>query len=435
MSTESLPVVPDAEAEAPAGRFGVKVSLLVLILIANGAVWAEFFPPIITLLPLRVRALRPDDYTTALSIILTVSAVIGLLAAPLAGALSDRSRARFGRRRTWLVVFVLVGSVGNLIMGGAGNRAVLIVGASIGQIGFGATSAILFALIPEHVHPSGRGRVGGLLGIGMAVATVVGISVSAALASSPATAWAVLSAIGTVGVLLLAAKLPDSPSTGTGRPPFSLVSLAQTYWLSPRRYPDFGWAWVSRFGLYLAFASVITYQVFYLTDQIGVGSPEDAVRAAGVGTAVQTIFTVLGAGGGGWLSDRVGRRKPFVICAASIGAVALLCYTFATALPLYLVGTALTGLAIGCYASVDDALVTALLPNGASDAGKHLAVINIANNLPNTVAPAVAPLLLSVSLFTVVENASGRNYTTLFLGSAVFALISALTLLKVRSVR
>lgn len=436
MSTESVPVpvVADPGPAPTVGRFGVRGSLLALILVANGATWAEFFPPIITLFPLRVRAIVPDDYTTALSITLTISAVVGLLIAPVAGAISDRSRARFGRRRTWLVVFSVIGAVGNLVLGSAGDLVWFTVGACVGQIGFGATMAILFALVPEHVHPAGRGRVGGLLGIGMAVSTVVGIGISAALATRPATAWAVLSALGLVGVLLLCAKLPDAPFTGE-RPAFTLAGLARTYWISPRRYPDFGWAWLSRFALYLAFASVTTYQVFYLTDQVGAGSPEDAARAASVGTLVQVVFTVLGAGGGGWLSDRVGRRKPFVMGAAAIGTVALVCYTFATALPLYLVGAALTGLAIGCYASVDVALVTALLPNGANDAGKHLAVINIANMLPNTVAPAVAPLLLSITAFTVVQTGSGRNYAMLFLGSALFAVISAATLLKVKAVR
>lgn len=437
MSTESIPIplAPATEPAAAVGRFGVRGSLLALILIANGATWAEFFPPIITLFPLRVRAIVPDDYTTALSITLTISAIVGLLIAPVAGAISDRSRSRFGRRRTWLVVFSLIGAVGNLGMGHADTMVGFTVGACIGQIGFGATMAILFALVPEHVHPSGRGRVGGLLGIGMAVSTVVGIGISAALATRPATAWTVLSVLGLAGVLLLCAKLPDAVFTGQDRPSFSLATLGRAYWISPRRYPDFGWAWLSRFSLYLAFASVTTYQVFYLTDQVGAGSPTDAARAASLGTLVQVVFTVLGAGGGGWLSDRVGRRKPFVMGAAAIGTVALICYTLATSLPLYLVGTALTGLAIGCYASVDVALVTALLPNGSSDAGKHLAVINIANMLPNTVAPAVAPLLLSITAFTVVQTASGRNYAMLFLGSAVFAVISALTLLKVKAVR
>ena len=437
MSTESVPasVVSDPEPAAPGGRFGVRGSLLALILIANGLTWAEFFPPIITLFPLRVRALVPDDYTTALSITLTISSIVGLLIAPVAGAISDRSRARFGRRRTWLVVFSAIGAVGNLVLGTAGDMFWFTVGACIGQIGFGATMAILFALIPEHVHPGGRGRVGGLLGVGMAVSTVIGIGISAVLATRPATAWAVLSVLGLGGVLLLCAKLPDGPYTGAERPTFSLATLARTYWISPRRYPDFGWAWLSRFALYLGFASVTTYQVFYLTDQVGAGSPEDAARAAGLGTLVQVLFTVLGAAGGGWLSDRVGRRKPFVMGAAAIGTVALVCYTVATSLPLYLVGAALTGIAIGCYASVDVALVTALLPNGTSDAGKDLAVINIANMLPNTIAPAIAPLLLSVTVLTVVPTDSGRNYAVLFLGSALFTLISALTLLRVKSVR
>src|SRR4029079_7069099 len=47
------------------------------------------------------------------------------------------------------------------------------------------------------------------------------------------------------------------------------------YWVSPRRYPDFAWAWLSRFLVVLGTAFLSTYQPFYLTEKLGM--PDSAI--------------------------------------------------------------------------------------------------------------------------------------------------------------
>ena len=93
---------------------------------------------------------------------------------------------------------------------------------------------------------------------------------------------------------------------------------------------------------------------------------------------------------GGRLSDRTGRRKVFVLVAATVYGLALMAIAVATDFDGFLVGMALAGLGFGVYVAVDLALVADVLPSTASTA-KDLGVFNMAGALPFSVAPALAP--------------------------------------------
>ena len=84
-----------------------------------------------------------------------------------------------------------------------------------------------------------------------------------------------------------------------------------------------------------------------------------------------------------------------------------------------LVDMAITGIGQGAYLAVDLELVT--------DAAKDLGVFNIANALPQSIAPAVAPLFLAVG--------GPNNYVSLFVAAALFAGIGRSRSPPVRSVR
>ena len=58
---------------------------------------------------------------------------------------------------------------------------------------------------------------------------------------------------------------------------------------------------------------------------------------------------------------------------------------------------------------------------------------NVANSLPQPLAPAIAPLFLAIPVFTSGEV--GGNYTALFIVSALFVFAGALAIRPVKSVR
>ena len=74
-------------------------------------------------------------------------------------------------------------------------------------------------------------------------------------------------------------------------------------------------------------AILILYLLFYLKDEVHLSADaaEDAVFTL---TAVYGLVTVLTAFVGGWWSDRVGKRKVFVIWSGLIAASALVLFAF-----------------------------------------------------------------------------------------------------------
>jgi MFS family permease len=106
--------------------------------------------------------------------------------------------------------------------------------------------------------------------------------------------------------------------------------------------------------------------------------------------------------------------------AACIYAAGLALVALVSSFDLFLVAMAICGIGEGSYFAVDLALASAVLPEGGKEAAKDLGVLNIANALPQSLAPAIAPLFLAI--------VGGGNYTALFIAAAVFAFWGAFSM-------
>jgi hypothetical protein len=70
--------------------------------------------------------------------------------------------------------------------------------------------------------------------------------------------------------------------------------------------------------------------------------------------------------------------------------------------------------------------VTQVLPDRELDAAKDLGIFNMANALPQAVAPALGPLILLLS---------GGDYRWLFIAAGAVALSSSVAIMPLRGVR
>ena len=208
------------------------------------------------------------------------------------------------------------------------------------------------------------------------------------------------------------------------KPTWSLRELARTFYVNPRKSPDFAWAFASRFMFVLAYAFLITYQAYYLLDKIG-SAEADVPQQIFLGTLAQSVVLVAASLIGGRLSDRTGRRKVFVLTASIVYGLALFVVAIASSFNGFLVGMAIGGLGFGVYAAVDLSLVVDVLPD-KDNAAKDLGVFNIAGALPFSIAPAIAPAILAIS--------SG-SYGVLYAVAGVCAIIGAFAILPVKGVR
>ena len=93
-----------------------------------------------------------------------------------------------------------------------------------------------------------------------------------------------------------------------------------SFWISPRAHPDFGWAWLTRFLVNLGNALGLLYLLYFLQDVVGFSSDEAENRVF-VLTAVYALTLVLTTVVFGAWSDRIGRRKVFVIWSGLVSGV------------------------------------------------------------------------------------------------------------------
>src|SRR5437879_8921307 len=103
----------------------VALSMQLLIGVANLVVHLSILPVSLLLLPTQVAAFDPVHKISNYGFVATLGAFAALLANLFAGALSDRTTSRLGRRRPWLIGGTLAGSMMLAVLASAPNVLVL----------------------------------------------------------------------------------------------------------------------------------------------------------------------------------------------------------------------------------------------------------------------------------------------------------------------
>ena len=416
-------MLPGAVGPVPATR--VRKRFIGTLALANLAVWMGFFTPIQLLLPEQLEDVAGNEGKVgALGLVTGVGALVAVVATPLAGALSDRTRSRFGRRLPWLVGGTLLGALALVVLSRQSTVVGVLFGWAAAQAFFNAAYAGLTAEVPDHVPVEQRGTVSGWFGLPQAVGVVVGVALVTSFTTTVVAGYLLIAAVIVALVVPFAAVTRDPVLDPADRP---TLALTKGWWIDPRRFPDFGWAWLTRFLISLGNALGTLYLLYFLRDKVHYEqlfpgrSAEDGVLVLILIYAAGAVATAVG---GGMWSDRTGRRKPLVIVSSLVmaaGAVLLAVWPTWTA---SMVAAALLGIGYGVYMAVDTALVTQVLP-AATDRGKDLGIVNIANAAPQVLAPALAA--------PVVAGLGG--YPMLYALTAVVTIAGAVLVLPIRSVR
>jgi MFS family permease len=383
--------------------------------------------PAIIGIGVKVQQIVPDDQkTSALGTVAGFGALFAVIGNVLFGRLSDRTTSRFGRRRPWIVGGTVVMTVAFLVMALGETVPVVTAGWCLAQLGANATLAPFIATISDQVPIFQRGSVSALLGIAQNIGILGGTYVAQLFQNQMVILFVVPSVFSIAAMLLFAFILPDQHLTV--RPPkMNAREWITTFWLNPRKYPDFAFAWWSRFLITLATFMFTTFRLFYLQDELGL-SEDDAPAAVTIGVLIYTIALIASGWIAGKISDRTGRRKFLVAGSTLLFGVGIVVLAHVETVTGFYLVEAVMGVAYGIYVGVDLALVVDVLPN-PDDSGKDLGVFNMANALPQTVAPVIGAALLAVS------SPDNQNYTLLLYAAGVASLIGALVVLPIKKVR
>jgi MFS family permease len=435
-----MQVIPAAARARTSARF------VAIYALAYAALWLALLTPAIITLALRVRQLAPDNAAEPVSRVLMAGAIVALVSNPVFGALSDRTRSRFGRRRPWLVGGVLFGCASLAVIGLAPTVDVVLLGWCAAQLSFNAVLAAMVAIIPDRVPPAQRGTVVGILGVCMPIGQITGTYLVQLLSVNMLMALLVPGAIGVAGVLALAYTLGREPGLGLATAegleapasasgpvldaparlnvPVALGAPAEAVGRRGRRR-DFAWAWLSRVFFTTGSCFLQAYQPFFLLDALHM-IPADVPHLMFRSTLVQAAMVVIWSLISGRLSDRTGLRKPFVMAGSTLQGLGLWIIAFSHSYSMLLLGVGLVGMGHGVYEGVDLALVTDVLPDRARHAAKDLGLLNIANTLPQVIAPLAAPVILATSR---------GDYLLLFAIAGAVAVLGSVFLLPLKNVR
>lgn len=357
-----------------------------------------------------------------LSAVSVGSSIIGALAFPLMGYLSDRSRNRFGRRRPFMVVGILLSFI--FLHGTLFSHAIFWMGLSvlILQVVHAMASIPYEGLVADQLTESRRGYVTGLMGMMSQVANLVGVILATFL--SLEVVFIALVFLQLLGLLttILAVRHEAVPSR---------ESMAQSkgfwegIWISPRRHGQWWWVWISRVAAMTGFAVVYTYLYYYLKFVEHRSDPGFAID-------IMLIVVTLGAVGanviaGSW-SDRLRNRKWITLLGSVVMAVAAMGFALTGGMVAAYAVSFVFGVGYGMYQGTERALLIDVQPN-ATQASKSFGMWQVSYNLGVLLGSLIGGILISTLAHRVPL---GLTYRGLYFSTVIFFVLGALALIKVK---
>ena len=415
--------VPTTTLAEPVQRVrSLWISGLVLV---NVGINAAFFGPLQVLLGQQAIHFDEGQKEAILALVTGCGAAVSMVANPLFGAFSDRTASRFGRRVPWVVFGAVLGAAALVGLAGAPNVAVMTILWCLVQAGCNGAYAAITAAIPDRVPVPQRGTVGGLAAMGQTAGILAGAVIASVVSGNFALGFIVCAVVLLVSVVPYLFKNEDSVLPVAERPPFKLWAFLKRFWVPPVKYPDFAWAWLTRFLVNVGNHMVTLYLLFFLKDAVQLQETQGIAPEFGVLilTGLYAVMVIATSVVGGAISDRMGKRKPLVIVSSIVISLAALILAFEPTWPGAIAGAVVLGIGFGAYLAVDFALISQVLP-AALDRGRDLGVINIANSLPQVIAPPLA------SFFVV----SWGGYVSLYVAAAAIGLLGAVFVVKIKGV-
>ena len=362
---------------------------------------------------------------SSLAIVTAVGVAVTMLMQPLIGVVSDRTRNRLGRRAPWILFGALAGGAVFALLPFA--PSVFIVGLlyTVGQVLINVAQSPVAATLADRVQErhlgtaSSLGGFGGFLGIiGGAVFTgmmfeTFGLGIYTMIAAFVAGACVVFVVIA-----------PDRSSRDQAVAPFHWKTFLLGFTIALRS-ANFRWVWIARVLLTFGMSTSLTLGIYMMQSYIhpALSAAEATLLAPKLYLAaapLSMLSTILA----GRLSDRLGRRKPFVIASSLILAASFVIPIVSPTLPALFLQAAVSGLAYGIFIPIDQALFIDVLPD-AKSAGRDLGVAQLGFNMGQAIGPIAAGIVVSMT----------GGYLGVWITGIVTVMLAAIAILPVKGVR
>jgi MFS family permease len=293
------------------------------------------------------------------------------------------------------------------------------------QAVLGMASGPLGATVADRIPESRLGTVSAISGLGNLVGGLMGAVIAgAAFASLGLNLYFLFAGFIIVGVVGFVLLVKDRPSTALRVSPQSWRGFFRGF-LTPLLDGDFRWVWIARVILFFGYANSTALSFYMLQSYITPAlSAAEATRLAPMLTLAGVPGTVLAVAFAGRLSDKLGRRKPFVIAASLLMTVAMAVPLLSPTLIALYINAILIGIALGIYLPVDQALLIDVLPD-KNAAGRDLGIGALGINIGQALGPILAAQVVALT----------GSYGLVWGAALVLTLGAAVVILPIKRVR
>ena len=334
------------------------------------------YAPLLTLLlPIKLAGLPPTVRYDVLAACGVAGALTAGLANILFGWLGDRSVAQGRGRRRWLLSGVVGTMLSFALVAASRDAATIIVAVVLFQVALNAMLAQIGALIAEEVPVAQKGTAAALLTLGNPLAAGASAVVVVAAASETWRLAIVAMVMSGCILPLLLARARRIASPEASAP----VRMAM------RR--DLIVAWAARLLMQVAGSGVALFLFFYFEALAG-GRGDIAGPVARLLFIAQLVPVPIALALGRW-SDRIGRRRPFLAGTATLATLGLVGMALARSWMPGAIGYVAFASGVAAFIALNTGHAMLLLPDGARR-GRDLGLLNLANTLPQVVAPLLA---------------------------------------------
>lgn len=363
--------------------------------------------------------------TIALASIMTVSSFITVFVQPLTGAFSDRTRSKMGMRTPYILAGSFIGGFAICMLAPQSSMIGIGICWVIASVTLNIMNGPLATILADRVPEENRGVASGYIGAAQTGGGTLGIIAAGWFANHSLSGGYLFFGIGIFVVCLIFCLLNREPNTKQmDVEPFNWKEFFKGFWVSPKKNPDFGWAFIARFVMYLGYQGVVAYQLYILRYYIGLDDASSNT-IVGVMSTIQLFALIISSVVCGYLSDKFQARKPFVFISSIIMAVSYVFPLFMRTETSMLIMAGVLGIGYGCYMSIDMALMTQVLPDNGENAGKDMGVLTIATNLPQMLVQPLVAVLISIF----------ASYGSVFITAIILVLASSFLILPIKKVK
>ncbi|MBA7466076.1 hypothetical protein ES707_01249 [subsurface metagenome] len=395
---------------------------------ALAALWSSLHTIII-----QVRLLdfvAESQKNTYLGLLAGTGLILAMAVQPIAGAISDRSGFRWGRRRP----YILLGAILTMLflpgIGLCGSYLTLFITYCLLQVSSNTAQGPYQAFIPDLVPEEKRGRASGVKTLLEFVGGLVVVRLIAYFMDRYFTEqggpwlWYALAILGIVLLgTMLATILTVKERPGAGGPKLPLLpALYRSFKIDVKANRDFVWFLVSRLLILMAFSALQKFALYFFMDVVGITSPAAVTADLLIVVGACMLAAVYPAGR---LSDRIG-RKPIVVSSGLLSALGIMLLFFSQSYGAIMFSGAILGFSFGAFMSTNWALATDLVAKG--EEARYLGLTNLAT------AGGSALTLFTIGPMIDFFNAydSGLGYQVMFLVCFICLVAGSLLVLKIK---